>query len=189
MIVQALFRIVEPTSGKIFIDSLDITEMGLFDLRSRLALVPQVSHRLCNEWEGQQCSSLILVQALQMWMCLFACCPCITSHIDTEKNLPETGPFNGTHQCHVVFNNLNLWRYSLPQVPLWSALGHVKPWLGYWNGKIGNSTVQDPVVFSGSIRANLDPFDSIEGDARIWQALEQAGLQQTIANLPVILSC
>lgn len=40
--VQALFRIVEPTSGTIYIDGLDITEMGLFDLRSRLALVPQV---------------------------------------------------------------------------------------------------------------------------------------------------
>ena len=45
--------------------------------------------------------------------------------------------------------------------------------------------LQDPVVFSGSVRANLDPFDNVEGDARIWQALEQAGLQQTISNLPV----
>ena len=41
-LMMALFRIVEPTSGTIFIDGLDITEMGLFDLRSRLALVPQV---------------------------------------------------------------------------------------------------------------------------------------------------
>ena len=39
--MMALFRIVEPSSGTIFIDGLDITEMGLFDLRSRLALVPQ----------------------------------------------------------------------------------------------------------------------------------------------------
>ena len=42
-LMMALFRIVEPTSGTIFIDGLDITEMGLFDLRSRLALVPQAS--------------------------------------------------------------------------------------------------------------------------------------------------
>lgn len=45
-LMMALFRIVEPTSGTIFIDGLDITEMGLFDLRSRLALVPQVKLNL-----------------------------------------------------------------------------------------------------------------------------------------------
>ena len=44
--MQALFRIVEPSSGTITIDGLDITEMGLFDLRSRLALVPQVPQRI-----------------------------------------------------------------------------------------------------------------------------------------------
>ena len=42
--VQALFRIIEPASGTIYIDGLDITDMGLHDLRSRLALVPQVPY-------------------------------------------------------------------------------------------------------------------------------------------------
>jgi len=41
--VQALFRIIEPTSGSICVDGLDISQMGLSDLRSRLALVPQVT--------------------------------------------------------------------------------------------------------------------------------------------------
>lgn len=45
-LMMALFRIVEPASGTIYIDGLDITEMGLFDLRSRLALVPQVNAHL-----------------------------------------------------------------------------------------------------------------------------------------------
>ena len=37
----ALFRIVEPARGRIMIDGLDVHAMGTFDLRSRLALVPQ----------------------------------------------------------------------------------------------------------------------------------------------------
>ncbi len=37
-----LYRLVEPTSGFIFVDGIDITTLGLADLRSRLSLVPQV---------------------------------------------------------------------------------------------------------------------------------------------------
>ncbi|KAI0230545.1 Multidrug resistance-associated protein 1 [Lamellibrachia satsuma] len=37
----ALFRIIEPLSGKILIDGLDIADMGLHDLRSKLTIIPQ----------------------------------------------------------------------------------------------------------------------------------------------------
>ncbi|CAK9830188.1 Multidrug resistance-associated protein 1 [Anthophora retusa] len=37
----ALFRIIEATDGKIFIDDVDISILGLHDLRSRLTIIPQ----------------------------------------------------------------------------------------------------------------------------------------------------
>lgn len=44
---------------------------------------------------------------------------------------------------------------------------------------------QDPVVFSGSVRSNLDPFGicSMAGDAPLWAVLEQAGLAATVQGL------
>jgi len=46
-------------------------------------------------------------------------------------------------------------------------------------------TLQDPVVFSGTVRDNLDPFNACEGDAAIWSALRQTGMADTVKNLQV----
>ena len=40
-LIQALFRLVEPTGGKIIIDEVDITKLGLHDMRSRFGIIPQ----------------------------------------------------------------------------------------------------------------------------------------------------
>eukprot|EP00775_Hariotina_reticulata_P001784 gene1784-2118_t len=39
---------------------------------------------------------------------------------------------------------------------------------------------QDPVIFSGTVRSNLDPFDQAGSDAAIWAALRQAGIDSVV---------
>lgn len=40
-LIQALFRMIEPEGGRIIIDNIDISRIGLHDLRSRLCIIPQ----------------------------------------------------------------------------------------------------------------------------------------------------
>ncbi|KAI5443883.1 Multidrug resistance-associated protein 7, variant 3 [Lathyrus oleraceus] len=40
-LISALFRLVEPTGGKVVVDGIDISSIGLHDLRSRFGIIPQ----------------------------------------------------------------------------------------------------------------------------------------------------
>ena len=42
---------------------------------------------------------------------------------------------------------------------------------------------QDPVVFSGSLRINLDPYQT-KTDDNIWDVLEQAHMKEFVRALP-----
>ncbi|XP_057310596.1 ATP-binding cassette sub-family C member 4-like [Hydractinia symbiolongicarpus] len=42
---------------------------------------------------------------------------------------------------------------------------------------------QDPVMFSGSLRKNLDPFNEYT-DADVWEAIEEVQLKENVAELP-----
>lgn len=46
---------------------------------------------------------------------------------------------------------------------------------------------QDPVLFSGSIRQNLDPF-STKSDDELWTALSKSNMAATVRSLPDGLS-
>ena len=43
---------------------------------------------------------------------------------------------------------------------------------------------QDPVIFSGSVRSNLDPFGTAGGDEALWGTLERSGLASAVRALP-----
>ena len=51
----ALFRFLEARSGQVFIDGIDISKIRLYDLRSRLAIIPQVCYALSTPPSDTDC--------------------------------------------------------------------------------------------------------------------------------------
>ena len=45
--------------------------------------------------------------------------------------------------------------------------------------------LQDPIIFSGTVRSNLDPFGRAGSDLDIWEALRRASLKDFVSGLEV----
>ena len=43
--------------------------------------------------------------------------------------------------------------------------------------------IQDPIIFGGSVRMNLDPL-SAHSDLEIWNALQQVKMEDSVKALP-----
>merc|ERR1712144_69380 len=43
---------------------------------------------------------------------------------------------------------------------------------------------QDPFLFSGTLRENIDPFNAVQADKDVWDALEMVGLKGVVGALP-----
>lgn len=48
--------------------------------------------------------------------------------------------------------------------------------------------MQEPTLFAGSIRFNLDPIQGTAHDAGLWDALERVGMKPAIAAMQERLS-
>ena len=107
-LTNCLFRLIEAADGRILIDGIDISKIGLHDLRNRLTIIPQVKHH--------------------------------------SNNLIRTSTFLNLSLTHPIL------------------------------------CAQDPVLFSGSLRMNLDPFDKFS-DEDIWKVLELSHLKDYVAGL------
>ncbi len=57
----ALFRVIESAGGKILVDGINIADYGLYDLRSRITIIPQVCLSmsfLCKFVDGRSICNL-----------------------------------------------------------------------------------------------------------------------------------
>ena len=100
-----IFRLVEPAAGAIDIDDQDISKLGLFDLRSKLTILPQVRYMFSGMLLPSTVSYFVYVNVSSRHYHWFIS---VTTYVTTFIYI--------TYQWH-FFKLRNL--YSFPDVKLW----------------------------------------------------------------------
>ncbi|PIO38120.1 hypothetical protein AB205_0103390 [Aquarana catesbeiana] len=72
------------------------------------------------------------------------------------------------------------WWPSWPHLSPCPANGPIRSFLGFTD--MSDVVLQDPVLFSGTLRMNLDPFDEYT-DEDVWKALELSHLKPYVEGL------
>ena len=74
-VMLLMFRIVELAAGTITIDGIDISGIGLEDLRRRLAIIPQEPFL----FSGALCMAVFVLMCMYrcIYLCVFWLCPCV----------------------------------------------------------------------------------------------------------------
>ena len=130
-----MFRLSEP-EGILEIDEIQITDIGLHDLRSKISIIPQVSFLCVCVCEVCQCVFACMCVYICTYQCTVSileyCCICDCAYIYTIVCVPA---------------ELRMYVYPL-------------------------FFMQDPILFSGTVRYNLDPLKH-RMDVELWNALEK----------------
>jgi len=79
---------------------------------------------------------------------------------------PDLDMDSGSYEAPISIDGVDILRIGLRE--LRSTLGIIP---------------QNPVLFSGTVRSNMDPFNKFS-DEQIWNALEQCGLKTSVQAMP-----
>ncbi|XP_071060267.1 LOW QUALITY PROTEIN: ATP-binding cassette sub-family C member 10 [Pseudochaenichthys georgianus] len=178
----ALFRMVELDQGHILLDGLDISTVGLDQLRSRLAIIPQdpflfsgsIRENLdpCERHSDHQ-----LLDVLQQ--CHLSAVVLRMGGLDAEVG--ERGRSFSVGQRQL----LCLCRALLTQAkPIRDRTLDISETCDVLMKKQSRLAIipQDPFLFSGSIRENLDPCER-HSDHQLWTSLQQCHLSAVVLRM------
>ena len=146
----ALFRLLEAADGEVTIDGVRIADVGLHQLRAKIAILPQVSQPPPPPHTHTHTNTLFIVYCHRFDLHLY---------------------------CFLLWHVLE--RYTLDIHCEVSTI-----FLCLKRSVLLNS--QEAIIFSGTLRTNLDPLGKRTDDA-LWRALEKAHLKDFVSGVPAEL--